>query len=44
VHFMKSGLRFFHIGAFYDNEVNQIVNVDGTEESVIYMSVVGYPC
>ena len=29
------------IGALYDNEVNQIIDVDGTEESVIYMSVVG---
>ena len=29
------------IGALYDNEVNQIIDVDGNEESVIYMSVVG---
>ena len=29
------------IGALYDDEVNQIINVDGSEESVIYMSVVG---
>jgi SagB-type dehydrogenase family enzyme len=29
------------IGALYDDEVNQIIDVDGTEESVIYMSVVG---
>ena len=30
------------IGAFFDDEVNQILGVDGTEESVIYLSVVGY--
>jgi len=29
------------IGALYDDEVNDIIDVDGTEESVIYMSVVG---
>ena len=29
------------IAAFYDSEVNNIVGVDGVEESVIYMSVVG---
>ena len=29
------------IGALYDDEVNDIIGVDGTEESVIYMSVVG---
>ncbi|MDH7507704.1 MAG: SagB/ThcOx family dehydrogenase, partial [Candidatus Thermoplasmatota archaeon] len=30
-----------HIGAFYDDEVNKIIGVDGNNESVIYMSVVG---
>ena len=35
------GLGSCQIGALYDNEVNQIIDVDGTEESVIYMSVVG---
>ena len=31
------------IGALYDDEVNKILQVDGTEESVIYMTVVGSP-
>jgi SagB-type dehydrogenase family enzyme len=31
------------IGALYDDEVNQILNVDGVKESAIYMSTVGYP-
>lgn len=31
------------IGALYDNEVNQILNIDGTRESVIYMSTIGHP-
>lgn len=31
------------IGALFDDEVNKIVGVDGTHESVVYMSVVGYP-
>jgi SagB-type dehydrogenase family enzyme len=35
------GLGSCQIGALYDDEVNQIIDVDGTEESVIYMSVVG---
>ena len=29
------------IGALYDDEVNAVIGVDGIEESVIYMSVVG---
>jgi len=29
------------IGAFYDDEVNQIIDVDGVYESTIYMSVIG---
>jgi len=37
------GLGSCQVGAFYDDEMNKIVNVDGVEESVIYMSVVGYP-
>jgi SagB-type dehydrogenase family enzyme len=32
-----------HIAALYDDEVNRILDVDGTEESAIYMTVVGYP-
>jgi SagB-type dehydrogenase family enzyme len=31
------------IGAFYDDEVNKLLDVDGVEESVVYMSVVGHP-
>jgi SagB-type dehydrogenase family enzyme len=30
------------VGAFFDEEVNSIVGVDGTEESSIYLSVVGH--
>ena len=30
-------------GAFFDDEVNQILGVDGVDESVIYLSVVGHP-
>jgi len=37
------GLGSCQVGAFYDDEVNKIVGVDGTEESTIYLSVVGYP-
>ena len=29
------------VGAFYDDEVNALLDVDGTEEGVIYMTVVG---
>lgn len=29
------------IGTFYDDKVNQIINVDGIGESVVFMSVVG---
>ena len=36
------GLGSCQIGALFDDEVNQIIDVDGTEESVIYMSVVGH--
>ena len=37
------GLGSCQIGALFDDEVNRIIGVDGTEESVIYMSVVGHP-
>jgi len=37
------GLGSCQIGALYDDEVNQILGVDGIEESVLYMSTVGYP-
>lgn len=32
-----------HVGAFFDDEINSIVGVDGTEESSICLSVVGHP-
>ena len=31
------------IGAFYDDEINRILDVDGQEESAVYMSVIGIP-
>ncbi len=31
------------IGALYDDEVNLLLEIDGKEESVLYMSVVGHP-
>jgi SagB-type dehydrogenase family enzyme len=31
------------VGAFFDDEVNSIIGVDGVEESTIYLSVVGHP-
>ena len=31
------------IGAFYDDELNQILGLDGGEETIIYMSVIGIP-
>ena len=37
------GLGTCQIGALFDGEVNDIIGVDGTAESVIYMSVVGHP-
>ncbi|RDE11511.1 MAG: nitroreductase [Candidatus Thorarchaeota archaeon] len=37
------GLGSCQIGAFYDNEINAILNVDGVKESVIYLSSVGRP-
>lgn len=32
-----------HVAALFDDEVNSIVDVDGVEESTIYMSAVGHP-
>jgi SagB-type dehydrogenase family enzyme len=32
-----------HIGAFFDDEINSLVGIDGTEESSICLSVVGHP-
>jgi SagB-type dehydrogenase family enzyme len=37
------GLGTCQIGALFDDEVNGLLGVDGTDESVIYMSVVGVP-
>jgi SagB-type dehydrogenase family enzyme len=37
------GLGTCQIGAFFDDEVNNIIGVDGVEESVIYLSLVGHP-
>jgi len=31
-----------HIGAFFDDEINLVVNIDGMEESAICLSVVGH--
>ena len=31
------------IAALYDDEVNQIINIDGTDESTIYLTIVGVP-
>ena len=37
------GLGTCQIGAFFDEEVNALLDVDGEEESVLYMTVVGHP-
>lgn len=37
------GLGTCQIGAFFDDEINELVGVDGTGEAVVYMSVVGWP-
>lgn len=37
------GLGACAIGAFFDDQVNRIVGVDGVEETVIYMATVGWP-
>jgi SagB-type dehydrogenase family enzyme len=37
------GLGSCQVGAFFDDEANQILDVDGVNESVIYLSVVGRP-
>lgn len=35
------GLGVCAIGAFFDDDMNQIVGLDGTDETIIYMSTVG---
>lgn len=37
------GLVSCQVGAYFDDEVNALIGVDGTEESVVYMSVAGWP-
>lgn len=37
------GLGSCQIAALYDDEVNSLLGVDGIEESILYMSVVGHP-
>ena len=37
------GLGSCQIGAFFDDEVNHFLGVDGKEESAIYLSVIGHP-
>ena len=37
------GLGSCLIGALYDGEANQLLEVDGKSESVVYMCTVGYP-
>lgn len=37
------GLGSCQIGAFYDDEVNKLVGVNGADECAVYMSVVGVP-
>jgi SagB-type dehydrogenase family enzyme len=35
------GLGCCTIGAFYDDEVNQLIGVDGQQETVVYLGAVG---
>lgn len=37
------GLGSCQVAALYDDEVNSIIDVDGMQESVLYLSVVGVP-
>ncbi len=37
------GLGACPIGAFFDDEVNELLGLDGAEESVVYLTSVGYP-
>jgi SagB-type dehydrogenase family enzyme len=37
------GLGSCQVGALFDNEVNALLGVNGTEESVLYLSAVGVP-
>jgi SagB-type dehydrogenase family enzyme len=37
------GLGSCQIGAFYDDELNNLIGLDGKKESVLYLSIVGNP-
>lgn len=37
------GLGCCQVGAFCDDDVNRLVDVDGIQEGVLYMSVIGHP-
>jgi SagB-type dehydrogenase family enzyme len=39
----RLGLGSCQVAAFYDDEVNEIIGVDGIAESAIYLSVIGHP-
>jgi SagB-type dehydrogenase family enzyme len=40
---VSSGLGSCPVAAFYDEEVNSIIDVDGAEESALYMTALGNP-
>lgn len=40
---VAQGLGSCQIGALYDDEVNALIEIDGEEESVVYMTAVGIP-
>jgi len=37
------GLGSCQVGAIYDDEVNEVIGVDGIQESALYLSAVGWP-
>ena len=37
------GLGSCQVGAFYDDEINNLIEADGKQESTIYLSAVGHP-
>jgi len=37
------GLSACPIGAFFDEEINELLGLDGEEETVIYLATVGRP-
>ena len=40
---VELGLGSCQVAAFYDNEFNDLLDIDGKKESVLYLSVVGMP-